>query len=390
MADEYLHGIKVITSTDGVRPIRTVSTAVVGAVGTAPDADADAFPMDTPVLVSSREKAAKLDTVGDGSGTLPATLDGIYQQTLCPVVVVRVAEGTDEADTIANVIGEVDATTGKHKGLEALRVAEAQTGVKPRILGTPGHTDETITTALAPIAADLRAFAYASGVGATETEVITYRDSFSQKELMLIWPDWMGFDSATETTTELSAVARALGVRAKTDQEVGWHKTISNMPAEGVTGISKDVSFDIQSANTVANRLNEADVTTLVRRNGFRYWGSRTCADDPLYAFENAVRTEQVLADTIAESHAWAVDKPMSRALIREMVEGINAKFRRMARLGYIVDANAWIDPELNTESELADGNFSISYDYTIVPPLEKLNLYQTITTRYLSQLVED
>ncbi|MBK1725724.1 phage tail sheath protein [Halorhodospira neutriphila] len=388
MATEYHHGVKVITSTDGVRPIRTVSTAIVGVVGTAPDADSDVFPMDTPVLVASREKAAKLDTADSGSGTLPRALQGIYDQALCSVVVVRVSEGTSESETTTNIIGEVDSTTGKHKGLEALRVAESQLGVKPRILGTPGHASQEVTSALTPIAADLRAFAYAGAVGATESEVITYRENFGDRRLMLIWPDFMGWDSATDSTSELSAVARALGTRARIDQETGWHKTISNVAVEGVTGISADVSFDLQNPNTVANRLNDEDITTLVRRNGFRFWGSRTCADDPLYAFESAVRTDDILADTIAEAHAWAIDLPMSKQLIRDIVEGTNAKFRQLALRGYIVDAQAWVDPEKNTESELSAGKLAIDYDFTPVPPLEQLGFYQTITSRYLSQLV--
>lgn len=44
MAGEYHHGVRVLEINEGTRPIRTVSTAVVGVVCTAEDADATMFP----------------------------------------------------------------------------------------------------------------------------------------------------------------------------------------------------------------------------------------------------------------------------------------------------------------------------------------------------------
>ncbi len=39
MADEYHHGVRVLEINEGTRPIRTISTAIVGMVCTAADAD---------------------------------------------------------------------------------------------------------------------------------------------------------------------------------------------------------------------------------------------------------------------------------------------------------------------------------------------------------------
>ena len=38
MAQDYHHGIRVVEINEGTRPIRTVATAVIGLVATAPDA----------------------------------------------------------------------------------------------------------------------------------------------------------------------------------------------------------------------------------------------------------------------------------------------------------------------------------------------------------------
>ncbi|MES9315707.1 phage tail sheath subtilisin-like domain-containing protein, partial [Cutibacterium acnes] len=175
-------------------------------------------------------------------------------------------------------------------------------------------------------------------------EAVAYRENFGARELMLIWPDFLSFDTVAEATATAPAVARALGLRAKLDEQVGWHKTLSNIPVNGVTGINKDVFWDLQNPATDAGLLNENEVTTLIREGGFRFWGSRTCSDDPLFAFENYTRTAQVLADTMAEAHLWAVDKPMHPSLVRDIIEGINAKFRELKALGYIIDGECWYD----------------------------------------------
>ena len=156
------------------------------------------------------------------------------------------------------------------------------------------------------------------------------------------------------------------------------------MPVNGVTGITKELSWDLQDPATDAGYLNEADVTTLIRKEGFRFWGSRTCSADPLFAFESYTRTAQVLADTIAEAHFWAVDKPMHPSLVRDIIEGVNAKFRELTRKGYILGGSAWFDEELNTPEVLKSGKLYIDYDYTPVPPLENLMFQQRITDRYL------
>lgn len=46
------------------------------------------------------------------------------------------------------------------------------------------------------------------------------------------------------------------------------------MGVNGVTGLSADVFWDLQDPATDAGLLNQNDVTTLIRKDGFRFWGS--------------------------------------------------------------------------------------------------------------------
>ncbi|WP_346833839.1 phage tail sheath protein [Pseudomonas koreensis] len=382
MAD-YLHGVRVLELNDGTRPIRTIPTAVIGMVCTADDADATVFPLDTPVLITNVQTAVgKAGT----TGTLAASLQAIADQTKPYTIVVRVKAGVTEAETASALIGTTTAD-GKYTGMKALLAAKAKVGMVPRILGVPGLDSQPVATALASIAQQLRAFSYVSAWDCKiKEEAVAYRENFGGREVMVIWPDFQNWDTVTSTTVKASAVARALGLRAKIDQEVGWHKTLSNVAVNGVTGISADVFWDLQNPATDANYLNGNEVTTLINEGGFRFWGSRTCSDDPLFAFENYARTAQILADTMAEAQMWAVDKPMHPSLVRDMIESIKAKFREMVGSGYLIGGDCWYPEEINDKDTLKAGKLYLDYDYTPVPPLEDLTLRQRITDRYLIQ----
>ncbi|MEY0979909.1 phage tail sheath protein [Providencia alcalifaciens] len=381
MAQDYHHGVRVIELNEGTRPIRTINTAIVGMVCTADDADTKAFPLNTPVLITDVKNAA--GKAGE-TGTLARSLDAIGNQSKPVTVVVRVEQGESEAETTSNIIGGTT-PDGRKTGLQALTVAQSRLGVKPRILAVPAYDTQTVSSTLAGIAQKMRAMAYVSAYGSkTISDAIDYRKNFSQRELMLIWPEFQSWDTVANAESNIYATACALGLRAKIDNDIGWHKTISNVGVNGVTGISADVSWDLQDPATDAGLLNENDITTLIRNNGFKFWGSRTCSDDPLFAFESYTRTAQVLSDTIAEGLDWSIDGALNPSLARDIIESINAKLRSMTTQGYLLGGECWFDPDVNTKEELKSGKLYIDYDYTAVPPLENLLLRQRITDRYL------
>ncbi|SQI32094.1 Phage tail sheath protein [Serratia plymuthica] len=80
-----------------------------------------------------------------------------------------------------------------------------------------------------------------------------------------------------------------------------------------------------------------------------------------------------------------AIDRPVTPTLIRDMIDGIKAKFRELKSAGLIIDGDCWYDENANDKDTLKAGKLFIDYDYTPVPPLEDLTLRQRITDRYLA-----
>ena len=379
------HGITANEYTEGVRSISDISTAIIGMVCTAEDADAKVFPLNTPIFATS---AYDLLSKAGTKGTLAKSLDAIVDQADAQVVIVRVAESKNTEELKANVIGTAEG--GNYTGLKALRRAKAVTGFTPKILGCPELDSQDVLTELVGVAQATRAFAYGSAGGNPDiTEVGNYRKNFGQRELMLIDNEFMAFDPATKKTETAATIARVLGARAKLDKNVGWHKSISNTEINGVSGLKFARSFDLLDKNCAANTLNNKDVTTLLREAGFRVWGNRTCTNDSMMAFEVATRTAQIIQETIASAFMWALDKPMHPSLMEDIIMAINAKLAQYVNKGYILGARVFIDKTLNTSETVQAGQFTISYEFTWVPPLENMVFNQHVTDTFFVNLVD-
>ena len=369
------HGVSVTETPLGAVALAVAATSVWGVVAIAADADADLFPIGQAVLVTDVETVA---ADAGAEGTLGRTLRAIANYGRSIGLVVRVAEGAGETE--AEIAADQDAKV--IAGLEALRLGEQVTGVRPRILAAPGLDTEPVATALAVLAPKLNAFAYAAALGDTVQEVTTYRGGFGARELMLIDGDFTAFDATASAGVVSFATAHAVGLRAQLDREVGYHKTISNVVLAGVTGIEDPRSWDLQSADTDMGLINGADITGLVQRTGYRFWGNRTCSAEPRFAFESAVRTNQVLRDTIVEGLFPYIDQPIRNSLATDIIESINALFRREIASGRIIGAVAFL-AEGNTADQLAAGKLKIGYRFTACAPLEDLGVSVEITDEF-------
>ena len=382
-ADRH-HGVTAKEFTEGVRPINDIATNIIGLVAVADDADAATFPLNTPVYIGSTFNA--LAKAGD-KGNLAKVLDGISDQADCRAVIVRVPH-SDEAETLkSNIIGT--AGGGQYTGLKALRRAGAVTGFKPKILGVPDYDSQEVATELVSVAQAMNAFCYASAGGADDiSEVAAYRQNFGQREIMLIDNDFLAYDPVSKKAVK-STIERILGLRAKVDQQIGWHKSLSNCEVNGVTGIALPRTFDLLDKNCDANALNNHDITTLIRDGGFYPWGNRTCSQEPMYAFEVATRSAQIVKETIASSFRWAIDKPMHPSLLRDIGFGINAKLAEYVLRGQLLGGRVDVDAALNNKERVSNGIFRFDYEFTPVPPLENLELAQHVTDTYIVNLVD-
>jgi len=471
MPEQFLHGVEVVEIDNGPRPIRTVKSSIIGLVGTAPEADATAFPLNTPTLVAgSRAQAAKL---GD-TGTLPAAIDGIFDQAGAMVVVIRVAEGTGADDaakaaaTLTNVLGGVDGATGAYEGVHALLAARTVLGLTPRILCAPGFTHQrtvggvtgiavaaggsgyaagTTTVAitgngtgaeatvtvldgavtgitvtkpgrgytsasavvtgagsgatatvnlgdvanavvaeLLGIAERTRAVIIADGPGSTDEAAVTYRGDWGSPRVFVVDPWGLVMTDGVPAAEPLSA--RVAGLIARMDNDRGFWWSPSNQTINGIVGTSRAVDFILGDANCRANYLNEHEVATVIREDGFRLWGNRSCASDPKWAFLSVRRTADMINDSLQRAHLWAVDRNITRTYLEDVTEGVNAYLRSLTAQGAILGGRCWPDPDLNSAANIAQGKVFFNFDFTPPYPAEHITFRSHLVNDYIAEIL--
>ncbi|ENZ9643790.1 phage tail sheath family protein, partial [Escherichia coli] len=165
----------------------------------------------------------------------------------------------------------------------------------------------------------------------------------NEREVMLLWPDFIAYNPKSGKNETFPAPAYACGLRAYIDHEQGWHKSLSNVPVKNVLGMSRHVFWSLQAEDSDANSLNNKEITTIIRRNGFRFWGNRT-PETNAYIFEVYTRTAQVLADSIAEAQFETIDSPLTPANVKDVISAIRAKLDSLVTAGKLIGASCWYD----------------------------------------------
>jgi phage tail sheath protein FI len=404
MSTQFLHGVEVIEINDGVRPIQTVKSSVIGLVGTAPKG-----PVNTPTLILGSRKQA-VEIFGENNDdnkdyTIPKALDGIFDQAGAMVVVINVADPDNVAHqtsgeldpaniTAADVVGGVDGVTGQYKGVHALLTANTELAVTPRILIAPGFTHDMpsgnanpVVSELLGIAENLRAVIIADLPNTNDTDAIDYVGDFGSARVYPIYP-WVKVLDSLGAIVEEPASARLAGLIVKSDNERGFWWSPSNLVINGIVGISKPIDFVLGDVNSKANYLNENNITTIIQESGFRLWGNRTLSADPKWAFLQARRTADMINDSLLKAHLWAVDRNITKTYIEDVLEGVNNYLRHLKSIGAIIGGTAFADPELNTPDQIAQGKVSFDFDFTPPYPAEHITFRSKMTDDYLSEIV--
>ncbi len=371
MTEQFLHGVNVIEVTSGARTVRTAKSSVIGVIGTAPEANGEKFPLNSPVLIAgSLKEAAKLGK----TGTLPQAVSSIFTQVGATVVVIRVEEKVEE--TLSNVIGGVDEETGEYQGIQAFLSSESIVHVAPRILIAPQFTHQLpegsvnpVVSALIPIAEKLRAIIVADGPNTNDEEAIKWRKSVGSSRVYVVDP-WVKVEGKEESLPSSPFVA---GLIAKVDSEQGFWHSPSNKEINGIVGTSRAIDFTLGDASCRANHLNENEVTTIIHQNGYKLWGNRTCSNDPKWAFLPVRRTADLINDSLLRAHLWAVDRNITKTYIDEVIESVNSYLASLKAQGAIISGRCYANPELNTQANIASGKVYFDFEFTPPYPAEQI-----------------
>lgn len=382
----FHHGTRLAESNETPVLVQIAQTAVVGLLGTAPDADATKFPLNTPVLLKGTPKDAA--DLGD-AGTLKDAVDDVFDQIGAYTIIIRVDEGVDAAATMSNLVGDATTLTGVH----ALKKAEAQLGIKPRLIAIPGYSAPTDPATLNPVVAELagvleaiKAYAWVDGPDTTDEDAVAYENLLPPGRMKLVDVKAMVWDTDTNAYVPRPASARFAGVQAMVDTTLGFWHSESNKPIKGIGGVSRTVTYGAQS-----NYLNENKVATILNMgSGFITWGNRGSSNASLWAFSSVRRTADFINEAIEKAYLEFVDKPFSAANLKFMLESGNAAMRTFKADGAILGGRVWIDEDQNDPTEMAAGKITLSMEFEPPAPMEDIRFIAHRNIQYYLELTKE
>lgn len=307
-----------------------------------------------------------------GTNTVPATARAVVQGGAVTSVIVETPGLGYSAAPAVTFTGGGD---------------EAEGATATAVLGT---TANPAAVALTSVADRLRAIVLADGPNTTNDAAISYRGDHGSDRLMVIDPAVLVFDSASASNVTQPASAFAAGLQAKMDNDRGFWWPFSNQPINGVVGVARPIAANLSDRNSEHNLLNENEVTTIIRHEGFRFFGLRTTSADPLQAFLSVRRVMDVVRDEVEKGFTWALDRPWSPQLVREIVESVNAYLRLLKAEGAIVGGKAWLNPDFNPSANLVQGKLTIDFDIEPVAPIERLTFRIHRNPDYYDGAVEE
>lgn len=382
----FFHGVTTTNVDTGARVIALPSSSIIGLVDTFVPAPAySAQPNDLVMITNEREAVAAF---GPDSAMTKAC-KAIYTRAKAVIVACGVAVLENPAEQISAIIGGVQAN-GKRTGLQALLDGKSRFNAQPRLLVTPKHSSTlAVGTALVALADKLRGLAILDGPNKTDEAVMAYAENFGAKRAFLVDPGVQYWDTSADATVDAPGSAWVAGLFAWTDSEYGFWASPSNKEFVGITGTSRPIEFLDGDETCRANLLNNANITTIIRDDGFRLWGNRTLSSDPKWAFVTRVRTMDIVMDAILYGHKWAVDRSITATYIKDVTEGLQAFMRDLKAQGAIINFEVFADPELNTASQLEQGKVYWNIRFTDVPPAENPNFRVEVTNQWLTEVLD-
>jgi phage tail sheath protein FI len=382
----FFHGVEVVEVDSSFRDLQITSSSVIGLIGTAPAAEG--FPLNTPALLVG-DKSEALQKLGI-DGTLSQAIQAIEAQQQSTIVVIRVAEGETNADTLQNLIGGVDAQTGAYTGVQAFLGAQSSVHVTPKLLiapgffvGPSGNLADPLLTALVGVAEKLRAIVIADGPNTNDTAAIAAAVSAAHPRVYLV-------DPFVVTTSEQNVPASpyVAGLISKVDTDQGFWWSPSNHVINGIIGTTRPIDFSLGDSSCRAQFLNEHNVATIIRHDGFRLYGNRTTTNDSKWSFLSVRRTADNLHEALINAHFWAVDRNISKTYFDDVAESVNASIAKLQSQGALLGGRCRPSPELNSAANLANGQVYFDLEFTPPYPTERITFRSLLVNNALQEVV--
>lgn len=407
MPANFLHGIETIEVSTGTKTIKTVKTAVIGLIGTAPiNKVKDEYKsINTPILITNEEDAALYFGEHEAGFTIPQALNAIFDQGAGIVIVINVFdpsvhENVEDVE-LSDIVGKIEALTGKRTGLKVFEDCYSEFGYYPKTIIAPVYgEDQVVVNEINIICKKLRAIGLVDApIGTSVQEAIKARGentinfNINSDRIVLCYPHLKVYDYSSQQIKLEPYSQRLAGVIAAKDIDKGYHYSPSNTNIEGIIGTEKNLTSMINDPTSEVNLLNEAGIVTVFNSygTGFKTWGNRSSAypsnTEPIN-FINIRRTADILHESVEQAMLDYIDLPIDEGLIDTICEVVNQFVRTLIGRGALIDGKCTFNSDKNPSNEIANGHLVFDLQFMPPSPAERITFESFINTDLLKALI--
>lgn len=246
-----------------------------------------------------------------------------------------------------------------------------------------GTVTNPVVQELVGVLESLRAVAFVDGPDTTDAAAVLYRETINSDRIYICDPKVLVWDTDLDAYVPQPSSARFAGVQARTDRTSGFWWSLSNKPINGIAGTVRPITYGDQ-----ANYLNENHVNSVINLGeGFITWGNRVATGIDLNKFISVRRTMDFINEAIEAANLEFVDKPFSKANLKFIIESNNAFMRVLRAEGAILGGRVWLDPDRNTDEEMAQGRVTFGVEFEPPAPMEDIRFIAHRQIKYYAVL---
>lgn len=413
---EPTYGVTFEQRSDEARPVAGGDFSTIALVGPAADADATAFPLDTPVSLYSNDSTtvAKLGA----TGWLKDAIEGINDQLgelqrAAKICVVRTAHSAaaDPADKLAAELLAIAGSSVDLTGVHALKGAASKIGFTPRLVAVPGYTSQQIVVGEAnPVVAELPgvldqlfAVAVVEGPSGDKDAALSWRETFTSKRLIPV-VGGVKVRTADSAIVDRPLAPRVLGIAVRRDHEkdgLPFHSW-AGQPVRGIVAPGWDHSFsltdganvgqDLLGANIGVVERGEIGVDDAIADSGFIFIGTDHADTTVTWPFYHQTRgNDWIWLSLLKTMRGYLGKYNLTLQVVQAAVNQINQRLRSLEADQHLyAGSRVTFDPAQNSTDEIREGRITLDPVYEIPAVWRRAHLRTTPNRAAVDAFVQD
>lgn len=341
-------------------------------IETSEDADDAAFPVDTPVRISTNDTTT---TAKLGTGLLADAVTMLNAQIAygADVVIYRVAEGADADETIGNIataLGNVAAIppavgmTPRLIWAGRTAVAQTDTGGQPIVNGVVAALPDACNTLLAIAVVDVDDTSSANAIAA--------REDMNSDRLMPVGVAARILDANASVVTRPMG-PNILGLFMRIDNAHGGKPfdPIANEPLYGLSGLSRTIPFSLLDGSTEGQQMLESNVSIVVHGEkgvdsaasdgGFQFIGTDGAGSAELWRQIHQVRGADYLTVKLIQITREFLGKKITADLVEAWLNSQKFMLRDHAAAGDILGYDVQFKADANSPEQIRLGHLTVN-----------------------------